>query len=126
MGRAAFPPNHSPLETTEETDEKQPMITIKFGPDEEDPLQQYSQWMSPPLSSNKSIPPSPLYDVEQREGGVKWDDARILSWSGEERMDNEVYFNSLLGLKDLDNQVKVSCPLTIVERGFDKRRQALM
>lgn len=83
--------DHSSDSADEDPDKKPPLFEFKIG-EVVDPLGEYSRWMSPPLTSLNSIPPSPMYDVEQTEGGVDWSDARIQSWSGEEREQNEEFF----------------------------------
>lgn len=49
------------------------------------------EWMSPPPKSSKSIAPSPLMDLDPEDQGVDWEDARIMSWSGKEREENDEY-----------------------------------
>lgn len=79
----------------------------------------YDSWMSPRPTSLTSIPPSPMVEVEVSEGGVKWDDERIQSWSGEERMENEEFFDVALEARLAEAKVQVGCgSATLTDRSL--------
>lgn len=75
----------------------------------------YMEWMSPPPKSTRSIAASPLLDLDPEDQGINWEDARILSWGGKEREENDEYMEksanvhkgigALQGLADLTSQL---------------------
>ncbi|OCF77255.1 hypothetical protein I204_01241 [Kwoniella mangroviensis CBS 8886] len=63
-----------------------------IGPNTSKLVESFREWMSPaPYEDDKkTIPPSPMLAVQNDEepNGPNWDDVRIQSWSGEERLQN--------------------------------------
>ncbi|KAK6909469.1 hypothetical protein I203_103488 [Kwoniella mangroviensis CBS 8507] len=63
-----------------------------IGPNTSKLVESFREWMSPaPYEDDKkNIPPSPMLAVQNDEepNGPNWDDVRIQSWSGEERLQN--------------------------------------
>ncbi|WVW86024.1 hypothetical protein I302_108062 [Kwoniella bestiolae CBS 10118] len=63
-----------------------------IGPNTSKLVESYREWMSPPPNEDdkQMIPPSPMVGVQNDEepNGPDWDDVRIQSWSGEERVQN--------------------------------------
>lgn len=64
----------------------QPMSEFEAEHEAEDA---YTSWMSPAPRGN-SIDPSPTLRISQNSK-IDWEDARIQSWSSEERMQNGIY-----------------------------------
>jgi hypothetical protein len=67
-------------------------------PGAEDLSQLYDDWLSPSPTSINSIPPSPLAEIERKGEGVDWEDVRIQSYIGEERLENQEYMGLASGI----------------------------
>jgi len=55
-----------------------------------------------------TIPPSPMLEVEQRGGGVDWNDPRIQSWTWDYRLVNTRYISAVTELYIAEKRLGVS------------------
>jgi len=62
---------------------------LRLPPGADKLIEAYQYFMSPEPTSARSIPPSPMLDVEKEEGGVDWEDPRIQRWSETREVNGE-------------------------------------